>query len=848
MTDENNKLRAILLATLMVTSVFAGVIAFSGSAAADRGNLGDETSNKTVASGDVVFLGEDVEVEGGLVDNQTLTINGDSSETLDLTSPIPQDSDDQSTGIYTANGQDSIDDTTNPGVILRQPRITDSEIQKDDGDVTGATLGGNNADDLNITADFNYQQAEVVEVTVEDPSGTDITQEVLDDEVGDGDTFIENDTVDDGGPGVVGIDMADQDAGEYTIVLEGAGDLDFGSATTTMTLGISGDDSVNLELNSESATQGDDVQFSVNNGIDGQQHVVAIETSNIDGNVSAGEVFRNVGDTGDIQYANGTNARLGAGPDNDANPNNADIAYANLTIDGSTAVGSIETQFLDDGDVDLYVYDAGFTTDQNVTDIANNTASLSADDVTLSVEEGDITLSSPSGAYVVGSSVDVSGNASSADDVAVYVRDNNDWEHVEIDGQEVINVESDETFEEEDVTLSDGDGGGNGILTQTGTYRIGVIDAGDADVDNDNPGNEVDDVLSTSDFTSGTSSSGSIRVTDQALSGEFSTINGQVAPEDSGNTDVNGTALGQDTVAVIFVDNRGNIGFEQVSVDNDGTFDETDLQLDDVDGDDLTQGQITAHFLSIGRDGTWGDGDLPEVPSADNYNNLEEYINDLDEGNNDGQQVNELIAANTVEETASDDLIVTQTFRLAESSTSIDTVRAEGTGTSGINPVAVGETMVVSGTTNLDPDDNTINVEVTDSDGNSLALADTDEWNTDNGQYSVTVDTSDFETGTVTVEADDGDNTDVVNVEIVSERADIDTATPEPDTPEPDADTPEPDTDTPEPDTDTPEPDTATPEPETEEPTSTPTSTPGFGVVVALTALLAAALLAIRRD
>ncbi|MGQ4554881.1 DUF7827 domain-containing protein [Halobellus sp. GM3] len=63
-------------------------------------------------------------------------------------------------------------------------------------------------------------------------------------------------------------------------------------------------------------------------------------------------------------------------------------------------------------------------------------------------------------------------------------------------------------------------------------------------------------------------------------------------------------------------------------------------------------------------------------------------------------------------------------------------------------------------------------------------------------------------------------------------------------TPEPDTDTPEPDTDTPEPDTDTPEPDTDTPEPETE----TPTSTPGFGVVVALTALLAAALLATRRD
>ena len=76
----------------------------------------------------------------------------------------------------------------------------------------------------------------------------------------------------------------------------------------------------------------------------------------------------------------------------------------------------------------------------------------------------------------------------------------------------------------------------------------------------------------------------------------------------------------------------------------------------------------------------------------------------------------------------------------------------------------------------------------------------------------------------------------------VVEAVATDTATPEPDT---DTATPEPDTDTatPEPDTDT-----ATPDPDTDTPTSTPTSTPGFGVIVALTALLAAALLAVRRD
>ncbi len=56
--------------------------------------------------------------------------------------------------------------------------------------------------------------------------------------------------------------------------------------------------------------------------------------------------------------------------------------------------------------------------------------------------------------------------------------------------------------------------------------------------------------------------------------------------------------------------------------------------------------------------------------------------------------------------------------------------------------------------------------------------------------------------------------------------------------------TPEPDTDTATPD----EQDTDTAMPDTDTPTSTPTSTPGFGVIVALTALLAAALLVVRRE
>jgi PGF-CTERM protein len=92
------------------------------------------------------------------------------------------------------------------------------------------------------------------------------------------------------------------------------------------------------------------------------------------------------------------------------------------------------------------------------------------------------------------------------------------------------------------------------------------------------------------------------------------------------------------------------------------------------------------------------------------------------------------------------------------------------------------------------------------------------------------------------LEVDDGDNTDRASVEVVEqvdEEETPTTATPEPDTPTP---TP---TATPEPDTPTP---TEEPADDTETDTpSTDAGTPGFGIVVALTALIAAALLAVRR-
>jgi PGF-CTERM protein len=81
---------------------------------------------------------------------------------------------------------------------------------------------------------------------------------------------------------------------------------------------------------------------------------------------------------------------------------------------------------------------------------------------------------------------------------------------------------------------------------------------------------------------------------------------------------------------------------------------------------------------------------------------------------------------------------------------------------------------------------------------------------------------SDVETGDYTLRVEDDETSATTQISVVEEVSE-DTETP----------TPEPDTETP------------TPEPDTE---TTTTTTPGFGAVVAVLALLGAALLALRRD
>jgi major cell surface glycoprotein (TIGR04216 family) len=804
MTDTTNKLRAVFLTALMIGSVFAAGIAFTGAAAADEaanargpGSSWDTADGSgDVGSGATVYQGEDditfVRPSGDEVSPGQLERTSGASEGEVLQMPIPEDA---ATGTYAVGG------TADPGVFnvtVQTPRVTMLEVWNNEGaDVSGGLLTTGESD-ATVEADYNYDNAEDLELTVEDEDGLDVTDEITDD----GEPDIKNQ----GGDVSFGINPDQVDAGEYTFTVAGVDDLDYGEATQTVSVTISSSQTASLSLASEEVVQGENVQYTVENSPEGNVHAVTIEDGDFRDNIddaNVEKIFRNVGDTLNTGTVGGD-------------------AYAVVEIDDGNGVGSIETQYLDDSSIDLNLYPANTTDTDYIR--GNNTVNESAlgdlntdDDQSFDVTEGEVSLDSPSGAYVVGSEVDINGTANEGtDDVALYARDNNDFELVEVDGSETIEVDSDDTFEEEGVVIS-GDNNGNDILSLPGTYRLGVIDAQDANFSNGN----VDDVLTTSEFNGGVSSTVSIRVTDTELNGSFATYNGQVASEDE-SVDVSGTAPGKNALTVAFVDSRGNVNAQEISVDNDGTFDEEDLTLSNMS----EGGTVSAHIISSGRDDTFGDTDI------DNADEFASEIISYGSGSSSGEQVRELILANSVDDTASDDLIVTEEFRYVSGLTTIESVSG----------VEAGGTLTVEGVTNRMPDDNTITVELLDSEGDSVMVTSTDDWGT-NGQWSVEMSLADVEPGEYTVESDDGDSTDRQDIEIVEE---VEETTQEPTTTEGPT-TQEPTT--------TEESTTAAPT-TTEESAGTTEDTsgesgsgiPGFGMGIALVAVLGAALLALRQN
>ncbi|SFL55531.1 major cell surface glycoprotein [Halogranum rubrum] len=258
-------------------------------------------------------------------------------------------------------------------------------------------------------------------------------------------------------------------------------------------------------------------------------------------------------------------------------------------------------------------------------------------------------------------------------------------------------------------------------------------------------------------------------------------INEQVATED-GTVAVRGVARGPDRVLVFFVDRRGGYASTVLTVDENDEFEDDDVALVTLRGEPMAEGLVVAGVFAAGRDGVVGDGEIRGFTRAD-IEALDENTRQRILADSSGRltgpgltqrQVLEVLFAESVGEDGSDDLSVEDVFVLTDGRTTIETVTALSPGNTNATTVrsfSPGETIVVQGLTNRKPVDTTIFVDVVDGPNASLfEFTSTDEWGTD-GVWSVSIPVpADAEAGTYTIRADDGDETDSVEVTILRSR------------------------------------------------------------------------------
>jgi len=196
--------------------------------------------DKTVSDDTVVFQGEDVTFVGnasqGEISPSSLSGTSGNREGTPLQMPIPED---EEPGTYDLNGPAAGDGGFSTTVV--SPRINTAEVQLTTTDSDVSQVGPNSADKVKAYAEWNFGEAENVAITVEDPNGDDITNEVL---AGSADDVIAyGDNGESGDAGSVDLTFANEDAGEYTVIFEGNDDI---GAAQEYTIEITNQDDLSI--------------------------------------------------------------------------------------------------------------------------------------------------------------------------------------------------------------------------------------------------------------------------------------------------------------------------------------------------------------------------------------------------------------------------------------------------------------------------------------------------------------------------------------------------------------------------------------------------------------------------
>jgi len=840
MTGNSNKVRAVFLAALMVFSVFAGTVAFSGSAAASApsydGNAVHYGNQSNDASGSPVI---EVPMRGGAptaVNNSSVTLlddgdnissevvtdvrvrSFDSSILLTLNRTVPSDDLEVSLsdGLTDGNGN-PIDNPGEKSVVFAGQTI--------EHDTGNDTVGQDSQENrpANITA---YQGVTLAvnasnvsnperRIASSAPFGINNVEVVVEGE--------DNNYFQEGGTGenstVFTFDTEDRELGQYKIYLNGTDNpgnrtyvnvRDLGLDIEVDDTNVSTEDTIETDVSAVAGgraieaelldSSGDTVATSDVNSLDNQGGAdVDFDAATADGG--------NTLDTGTYTVQVTDNATGIVVESSEITVSEADDAEVSFTDNIATAERGDILEFT----LELTETDFGTVSFGGADDgvIANATFEDDNDDGEVTFYLNTFELYSPGGGP--------------GDDNAFYLDSDSDDNIVQQDEIETTDdlvdagdydIEAQATGEEPDLTadpVGDSDDVATVTLNERSNSEFRTWTAPDGTSVNDLE--DINEAIADGEITQSSDiSNGDIVVHQLVASGFEGALDAQ-QDEDVTTAFFNGlksTSAGPGSASGIY-----NLTVEEASPG--ANQDAKNLTLNTSNTDVIADGPNDTYFVIFDTDGNvkYGDNTAVEDDTAleANFSVLSNDESDLDFVSEDEFDSDENEESFVEYDVVEPDITVSEPFNVSQAS---------------------GQT--VTGTTTLAPSTE-LTLRVRSQDGVSPSFLKTSSPVVQSdGTFSATFDFSQQSVGDeyeIIVQDPIRSEDETEDGQVVEAVA---TATPEPDTA-----TPEPDTATPEPDTDTAMPDTDTP-------TSTPTSTPGFGVVVALTALLAAALLAIRRE
>jgi major cell surface glycoprotein (TIGR04216 family) len=669
------------------------------------------------------------------------TGGGAEGEQLELSSSI---SERQETGRYSGGSKGAT-------AIVSTPRVASLDIYNENGVELGSSAAVSDDSKLLVRAQWNFREAEDIEIEVLTDSGLNVERDVLTTGMTSAQRAVLPGGFDEGdvdeaqqGLGSTGassafwlLDLSDLDRGRHTIVVTGVDDLDTGDARRSLALNVGTRDDAYLSAASGTVTRGERLRFAIRSSEAGLFHAVAVERSDLRKNADLDRVFRLAGDT-------------------DATGSTSRYAYGVVEIpEDGVGEGLLDTALLDTGGVEVHLFPGR---DSSSGAVGQLSAAQSINRGRLTVDRAAITARSTPITYVTGDEITLRGTARGADAVAMYARDGSgSWQLVPLNGRRTTNVGSDGIWEAEDVVLSEEEFGGR-IFRFPGVYQVAFVDA--ADLPRPAPTR-----LTSSELARTANSRTSARTNLPSFSSAFRTIGGEVAIGDRLGVGV--VSVGAETVVIGLVGQRGDVAADTYRTRRSSGAVDVDL---DTTG--FRQGLVTGFALAPGRDGEFGDGTATDgtgsTVSTSSPADLRDFVRSFDGTGRTGDQVMSRIRAQSVDESGSDDLVITRRFTMASPRTAIDDVVPQAhRARRGVVPLEVGETAVVRGTTNRNPADADISVEVTDGpSANAVDGATVRSWDRGTGAWTATLAFRDVDPGSYTIRADDGESTDRANVQV----------------------------------------------------------------------------------